>query len=203
MKTLIAHGVVSQINEATIRFPWSQGSQTPVWVGAYGPKALAIAGEVGDGFILQCGDVEIAEWMITTVRQAAADAGRGPDEVAFCVAAPFSVTYGSEASRKHAIDQCRWFGGMVGNHVADIVARYGTDSQVPRALTEYIQGRQDYDYNEHGETVIPTLHRKNPSQIIESGGGLRWQIDSESRFWAVLAIWATGWRSVLPRRATQ
>ena len=48
-------------------------------------------------------------------------------------------------------DQCRWFGGMVGNHVADIVARYGDASDVPAALTEYIKGREGYDYNEHGQ----------------------------------------------------
>jgi alkanesulfonate monooxygenase SsuD/methylene tetrahydromethanopterin reductase-like flavin-dependent oxidoreductase (luciferase family) len=47
-------------------------------------------------------------------------------------------------------DQCRWFGGMVGNHVADIVTRYGEDANVPKALTEYIAGRQGYDYNQHG-----------------------------------------------------
>ena len=28
----------------------------------------------------------------------------------------------------HMREQCRWFGGMVGNHVADIVARYGDHS---------------------------------------------------------------------------
>jgi alkanesulfonate monooxygenase SsuD/methylene tetrahydromethanopterin reductase-like flavin-dependent oxidoreductase (luciferase family) len=40
---------------------------------------------------------------------------------------------------------------MVGNHVADIVARYGTDGGgVPTALTDYIAGRESYDYNEHG-----------------------------------------------------
>jgi alkanesulfonate monooxygenase SsuD/methylene tetrahydromethanopterin reductase-like flavin-dependent oxidoreductase (luciferase family) len=40
---------------------------------------------------------------------------------------------------------------MVGNHVADIVARYGSDGgPVPQALTDYIAGRQGYDYNEHG-----------------------------------------------------
>jgi hypothetical protein len=39
---------------------------------------------------------------------------------------------------------------MVGNHVADIVARYGTDSAVPKTLTDYIAGRAGYDYNEHG-----------------------------------------------------
>ena len=55
----------------------------------------------------------------------------------------------------HMREQCRWFGGMVGNHVADIVAKYGDSSssdaaQVPQALTEYIKGREGYDYNEHG-----------------------------------------------------
>ena len=40
---------------------------------------------------------------------------------------------------------------MVGNHVADIVARYGENGGgVPSALTEYIKGREGYDYNEHG-----------------------------------------------------
>lgn len=148
----LANSRSAEINEANIRFPWSQGSELEVWVGAYGPKALAIAGEVGDGFILQCGDVEIAEWMIKTVREAASNAGRNPDDIAFCVAGPAYITDGSQESYDHAIEQCRWFGGMVGNHVADIVARYGTDSDVPQALTDYIKGREDYDYNEHGRS---------------------------------------------------
>ncbi len=139
----------AEINEATIVSP-GRSSSLDVWVAAYGPKALKIAGETGDGFILQCADVEIAEWMITTVRQAAAEAGRDPESIAFCVAAPFYITDGTEQNRQHAIEQCRWFGGMVGNHVADIVSRYGTDSEVPKALTDYIEGRQGYDYNQHG-----------------------------------------------------
>jgi len=80
------------------------------------------------------------------VREAAEAAGRDPTAVRICVAAPAYI--GDDLD--HARDQCRWFGGMVGNHVADIVARYGTDSGVPKALTDYIEGRQDYDYNEHG-----------------------------------------------------
>ena len=50
----------------------------------------------------------------------------------------------------HQRDQTRWFGGMVGNHVADIVARYGATGAVPQALTDYIEGRKGYDYAEHG-----------------------------------------------------
>ncbi len=69
-----------------------------------------------------------------------------------CIAAPAYVTDGSDAQLAHAREQCRWFGGMVGNHVADIVARYGADGGgVPKALTDYIAGREGYDYNEHGK----------------------------------------------------
>jgi len=140
-----------EINGTNVRFPWSRDSKLEMWVAAYGPLALKAAGEIGDGYILQCGDVDIAEWMIGTVRAAAEGAGRNPDDIKFCVAAPMYITDGTDADRSHAIEQCRWFGGMVGNHVADIVSRYGTDSEVPKELTDYIAGRTGYDYNEHGK----------------------------------------------------
>jgi probable F420-dependent oxidoreductase len=134
-----------------LQFPWSQDSQLPVWVAAYGPKALALTGEVADGFILQLADPDITAWSIAAVRKAAADAGRDPSSITICVAAPAYVTDGSERGMGYGRDQCRWFGGMVGNHVADIVKRYGADgTAIPQALSDYIAGRQGYDYNQHG-----------------------------------------------------
>lgn len=141
-----------EYNGATLQFPWSRGSELEVWVAAYGPLALKLTGEVGDGFILQLADLDIAEWMIRTVRRAAEDAGRDPDEISFCVAAPMYIGDDTPESRAHMIEQCRWFGGMVGNHVADIVAKYGGNSSVPAALTDYIAGRTGYDYNSHGKS---------------------------------------------------
>ncbi|MGV8969292.1 MAG: TIGR03842 family LLM class F420-dependent oxidoreductase [Microbacteriaceae bacterium] len=133
-------------NGATLQFPWSKGSKLDVWVAAYGPLALKLTGEVGDGFILQLADLDIAEWMIKTVRDAAEKAGRDPMSVKFCVAAPMYVGDDWE----HMRNQTRWFGGMVGNHVADIVAKYGDAGHVPQALTDYIKAREGYDYNQHG-----------------------------------------------------
>ncbi len=52
----------------TLQFPWVRDSRLEVWVAAYGPKALALAGEVGDGYILQLADPDIAAWMIGAVR---------------------------------------------------------------------------------------------------------------------------------------
>ena len=133
-------------NGSSIRFPWASKSELEVWVAAYGPKALALTGEVGDGFILQLADLSIAEWTIGAVRDAAKAAGRDPKSVKICVAAPAYVV----TDIAHMREQTRWVGGMVGNHVADIVERYGENSNVPKALTDYIKGRQGYDYNEHG-----------------------------------------------------
>jgi probable F420-dependent oxidoreductase len=138
------------VNGSELRFPWARSSRLDVWIAAYGPLALTAAGEVGDGFILQLGDIEIAKWMIGFVRDAASAAGRDPSAIKFCVAAPAYVTDGSSEALAHAREQCRWFGGMVGNHVADIVKRYGASGAVPQALTDYIKGREGYDYNEHG-----------------------------------------------------
>lgn len=136
-----------EYNGSTLQFPWSHGSELEVWVAAYGPLALKLTGEVGDGFILQLADLDIAKWMIETVRTAADNAGRDPMSVKFCVAAPMYI--GTDWD--HMRNQTRWFGGMVGNHVADIVAKHGESSDVPKALTDYIAGRQGYDYNSHGK----------------------------------------------------
>ena len=148
----LANGRPVEHRGQTVRLPWAKDHgadhQTQVWVAAYGPKALQLTGEVADGFILQLADPDIAAWTIRSVREAAERAGRDPMSVKVCVAAPAYV--GDEASRAHQLDQCRWFGGMVGNHVADLVARYGTGGGVPAALTDFIAGRQGYDYNQHG-----------------------------------------------------
>jgi probable F420-dependent oxidoreductase len=146
----LANSRAVEHNGATLQFPWSTGSTLDIWVAAYGPLALKLAGEVGDGFILQMADLDVAEWMIATVRRAAEAAGRDPMSIKFCVAAPMYI--GDDW--QHMRDQNRWFGGMVGNHVADIVAKYGpstgSGSDIPAALTDYIKGREGYDYNEHG-----------------------------------------------------
>jgi len=134
-------------NHTKQRFPWSHGGKLDILMAAYGPKALKLCGEKTDGFILQLADPDIARWTISAVRQAAEAAGRNPDDLYICIAAPAYVG----ADLEHQRNQVRWFGGMVGNHVADLVERYGTQgTNVPRALTDYIAGRQGYDYAEHG-----------------------------------------------------
>ena len=163
----LANGESVDYKGSTLRLPWNPESRLPIWVAGYGPNALKLAGEVGDGFILQLADPDITAWSINAVREAAAAAGRDPDELTMCVAAPAYVTDGSAAHGAHAIDQCRWFGGMVGNHVHDIVNRYGTEGgAIPKSLSDYIAGREGYDYNEHGRAGN-THAEFVPDEIVE------------------------------------
>ncbi len=160
----LVRGEEVEFHGQPVRLPWWKGSRDfQVWMAAYGPKALQVCGAVADGFILQLADVDVTRWMIGQVREAAAAAGRDPSALTMCVAAPAYV--GNDSA--HMRDQCRWFGGMVGNHVAEIVGRYGGDgTTVPKALTDFVEGRRGYDYSEHGRAGNPHADFV-PDEIVE------------------------------------
>jgi probable F420-dependent oxidoreductase len=148
IKGLVAGETVTH-NDQEIKIPWiEEGWDLPMWGAGYGPKALATIGQHADGFILQLADPQVLEWTMTAVRSAASDAGRDPDEISICVVAPAYV--GDDIA--HQREQLRWFGGMVGNHVHDMVLRYGDDTEkVPQVLSDYIKAREGYNYDHHGK----------------------------------------------------
>lgn len=135
-------------NDRTLQLKWVRPElpEIPMWVAGYGPRALGVAGRVGDGVIIQLADPEIIQWIMDTARNAAAEAGRDPSKLRCIVGAPSHISDDLADAR----DQVRWFPAMVSNHVMDLIERYGADgSAVPRALTDYVQARKFYDYDEH------------------------------------------------------
>ena len=153
VKGLVA-GETVDYHGTELRFPWvERGWDLPMWGAGYGPRALDCIGRNADGFVLQLADPQILHWTRAAVMDAAAAEGRAPGSVATCVTAPAYV--GDDIA--HQREQLRWFGGMVGNHVADLVKRYGeSSSSVPKALTDYIRDRADYDYSHHGRAGNPS-----------------------------------------------
>ncbi|AEF05177.1 TIGR03842 family LLM class F420-dependent oxidoreductase [Alteromonas sp. KS69] len=139
--------------EKPVKFPWATGYELPVWVGAYGPKALAVAGEHGDGVILQIGDPDLVQWFGQQCQDAGNKVERDMSDFKVQAAAP--AYFGDMET---CIEKTKWFPAMVGNHVADIVEKYGTDSGlVPKSLTDYIEQRRGYDYSKHGQSDNPYL----------------------------------------------
>ncbi len=159
----LAEGREAEVEGTGVQLPWVESGTLPVWAGAYGPKGLDLVGRLADGFVLQLADPYLAKWMIDHVRRAARDAGRDPDSITMCAAAPAYVS----DDLGHARDQCRWFGGMVGNHVADLVARYGdAGDAVPAELTDYVRTREGYDYAHHGRAGSPNSDFV-PDEIVD------------------------------------
>jgi probable F420-dependent oxidoreductase len=135
-------------NEKELQLKWVRPELSPIemHVAGYGPKALAVAGRVGDGVIIQLADPDIIQWIMDTARRAAEEAGRDPGELKCIVSAPSHISDDLVDAR----EQTRWFPAMVSNHVKDLIDRYGADgSVVPKALTEYVLARKFYDYDEH------------------------------------------------------
>jgi probable F420-dependent oxidoreductase len=159
----LAEGRPAQVGAASVTIPWVRNGRLEVMMAAYGPRALELAGQHADGIILQIGDPFIIAWAVGIARAAAAAAGRDPAALKVCVAAPACVGADLRAQR----DQLRWFGGMVGNHVADIVERYGANGgTVPEALTSYVAGRKGYDYSHHGKPGNPTTEFV-PDEVVD------------------------------------
>ncbi len=77
--------------------------------------------------------------------KAAEEAGRDPDELECIVGAPTHISDDIADAR----NQMRWFPAMVSNHVMDLIERYGWDSEIPAALTDYVKAREFYDYKDH------------------------------------------------------
>ena len=135
-------------NDKQLQLKWVRQElpEIEMHVAGYGPKALAVAGRQGDGVIIQLADPDIIKWIMDTARKAAEEAGRDPAALKCIVSAPSHISDDLAAAR----DQVRWFPAMVSNHVQDLIDRYGTDgSVVPKALTDFVEARKFYDYNDH------------------------------------------------------
>ena len=149
----LASGETVDLNGLKVKIPWIKDGSLEVLMAAYGPKALDLAGREADGLILQLADPYLIEWSTRIALEAHTSGERSSAPYTVCAAAPAYV--GDDLA--HQRDQVRWFGGMVGNHVADLVKRYGERSgAVPEALTDYVRQRPDYNYSHHGRAGNPS-----------------------------------------------
>src|SRR5215211_7931942 len=143
----LMNGRTVQWNEKELELKWVRDElpDIPMWIAGYGPKALAVAGRVADGVIIQLADPVIIQWIMDTARRAAEEAGRDPAELKCIVGAPSHISDDIVDAR----EQSRWFPAMVSNHVMDLIERYGETSEIPSDLTDFVKARKFYDYKDH------------------------------------------------------
>lgn len=123
--------------------PLANARRTPIYYSAFGPRALALAGERGDGVILFSGmDLDQTARKIAAVREAALAAGRDPQAVDIWVTSFCSI----RPTRDQAIDDLKAF--IVVNGMA--IRTPETLAMVPEALKPALfELQQRYDPSEH------------------------------------------------------
>jgi probable F420-dependent oxidoreductase len=144
IRELTSGGEVEYDGQPT-RMAWA-GGPPPVWIAGYGPKVLQLAGQIGDGVILQFADPDLIAWCVSFVHEGARQAGRDPRAIEVMAAAPVWVSDDVKLAR----ERVRWFPALVSNHVMDLISRYKPE-ELPPALTAYVQNRGGYDYLHHCE----------------------------------------------------
>ena len=121
--------------------------------------------------MIQLADPGLVRWFSEQAIAGGEAAGKDMSDYQIMSAAPVWV-----GDLEKAREQTRWFPAMVGNHVADIVERYGMDSpDIPSFLTAYIEGRKGYDYKEHADKDAD--HLDFISQDIVDAFGILGDVD--------------------------
>jgi probable F420-dependent oxidoreductase len=165
--------------QRSLRLAYAAGHRLPVWVAGYGPRAIATAGRVADGLILQVGDPELVAWFAGQYRAAAASAGRDPATVRIQVAAPAIV-----GDREAARDRVRWFPDLVAHHVLELLGRVDRASLAP-GLTNFVDQYAGRAYSPHHDGDLSFVeadtvdrfcilgsadeHRRRIAELVEAG----------------------------------
>jgi alkanesulfonate monooxygenase SsuD/methylene tetrahydromethanopterin reductase-like flavin-dependent oxidoreductase (luciferase family) len=142
-------GSEAELHGAKVRFAWLT-RRVPVLVAAYGPRVLRVAGEHGDGVILQLASPSVVEWALGHVRKGAEAAGRKWSELEVVAGAPSYIS----SDREHALSRVRGFPATVSNHVKDLL-RHHAASELPADLVEGMEAVTEYDYLKHGQPDAP------------------------------------------------
>jgi probable F420-dependent oxidoreductase len=142
IKTL-GSGQPMELDGVEVQIEWAQGP-VQVYMAGYGPKALRLAGRAADGVLFQVADPFFIEWGMQHVRAGAEEVGRDPNELVIHCA---TATYISD-DLAQARNETRWFPGLVGNHVADVLSHHDP-SVLPDYIAEYVKARGEYDYRHH------------------------------------------------------
>jgi len=111
--------------------------------------------------VLQIAEPMICKWLADQTIKAGVEKNRDMRDYQIMAAAPAYI-----GSMDHCVERTKWFPAMVGNHIADIVERYGSDSTaIPASLAGYIENRRGYDYQKHGQSDNPFLDFITPDVV--------------------------------------
>ena len=157
----LGSGEQVEVDGTPVRIDWAPTAPLPVFVAAYGPRMLEVAGRVADGVIIECADPHYISWALDHVRRGAVEAGRDPSQLQVLASTATYVSADLDLARR----EVRPLGAVVGNHVAEVLRNSGPSS-MPAELAAFVETRPEYDYLQHVHKDAEHSHYV-PDQIID------------------------------------
>jgi len=100
-KNVKLKGTIFTISGAQLNF--KAASEIPIFIGAQGPKMLALAAEVGDGVLINASHPKDVERAIGFVREGAEKAGKKTEDLTIAAYTSFSVAKDQEKAAKAVV----------------------------------------------------------------------------------------------------
>ncbi|MBN2334552.1 5,10-methylenetetrahydromethanopterin reductase [Candidatus Bathyarchaeota archaeon] len=107
---------------AGARFNFKVKGEVPIYIGAQGPKMLQLAGEIGDGVLINASHPRDIERAVDLVAKGAAKAGRNGDEIDVAAYTSFSVADDRKSAKKSVVPVVAY---IVAGSPPQILERHG------------------------------------------------------------------------------
>jgi 5,10-methylenetetrahydromethanopterin reductase len=126
-------GRVFKIQGARLNF--SVSNEIPIYVGAQGPKMLALAAEIGDGVLINASHPKDIEYAFQNIRIGMEKAGKGKEDLDVVAYTSFSVHQKTENAVKAAIPIVAF---IVAGSPLPLLERHGIDPENAKKISDAI-----------------------------------------------------------------
>jgi len=123
-------GNVFEIQGARMNF--SVSNEIPIFIGAQGPKMLALAAEIGNGVLINASHPKDIEHAFSSIRKGIEKAGKKPEELEVAAYTSFSVHKDAEKAVKAAIPIVAF---IVAGSPKPVLNGHGIDAEDAKKIT--------------------------------------------------------------------
>lgn len=136
-KTLEMKGEIFKVSRAKLNF--KAANPIPIFIGAQGPKMLALAAEIGDGVLINASHPRDIENAVKFVREGATAAGKKPEALGISAYTSFSIASDYEKALKAVVPVVAF---IVAGAPEAVLERHGISMEIAGKIREAITHAQ-------------------------------------------------------------
>ena len=133
-ENVVFNGEVFQIAGAKIFF--KPKGRIPIYIGAQGPKMLALAGKIGDGILINACHPKDVEYAVNCVREGVSEVSKQFNELDVAAYTSFSVHEDLKKARKAAVLVVAF---IVAGSPSQVLERHGIDPKKAEEIREALK----------------------------------------------------------------